>query len=386
MSRFGYKATDRDGNASEGELFADSTRQAIQQLEARGLRVDSISEVDSSRLAWNALTAEEQQAIVAARARTLENVRSWSEPIAAMAQEVESARLAKKLQSVAGKLANASNLEQIASDRQASQLMSLAVQDIHSKDSAIDWLSDLTIELESRRVFWRAVWYPVLLTLLSTVILFFLAIVVIPIFKEMYREFGLRLPPVTTLVIAISDAIYPNYVNTFVTVGLTVSAFIVLIVSLKRSRLLLKYFPSVFTGSSSGLRALGTITCNAAELVANRYPVYAALRQAARGCDHHFYRRVFLDVADELESGKPPLDSSQRQFIPPLLMSQLACGFEDRLLSRRIGKVYIERGRHSSQKVLMIFSHFTILALGLATGFVVIALFSPLLKLVSLLT
>jgi type II secretory pathway component PulF len=383
MSRYQYRAVDGRGNIVDGETTATSTGQAIAQLERQGLQVQSISFIDSSLEHLESLTSEEQNSVVRIRQHAVHNAQLWSAPLLALSQEVKSRWLANFLSKLSRKLRDATSIEQLAGDSETAEVLPFVIKDLDSTSESDSWLMKLTQQLESRRKHVRALLYPIVSIVFLSVILVAGAIWIIPTFRQMFDEFGLTLPAPTKLVFTVSNWIYPHTLRTFVVLAVFIGAVIAIVGLIRRSVWLLQHFPALTSGSRSGLRAMGLISQNAAELVQLQYPLAQALRMAAQGCNHFGYRAIVARLADEVETAGAPHSAQTKCTLPPLLLGTLSSGTADVNALRRIGAIYRDRERDGSRQFAIILSQLTVAAAGLIIGLVIIALFMPLVRLVT---
>jgi type II secretory pathway component PulF len=128
---------------------------------------------------------------------------------------------------------------------------------------------------------------------------------------------------------------------------------------------------------------MGVITQNSAELVQLQYPLAQALRMAAQGSTHLGYRAIVARLADEVETTGGPHSAQTKCTLPPLLLGTLSSGTADVHTLRRIGGIYRDREQNGSRQLAIVLSQLTIAAAGLMIGLVILALFAPLVRMVT---
>ena len=182
MIRFVYSGTHSGGEAVTGQVSAASVEQAVEQLQADGIQVRSIS-VSSDPADHSVATSPDRPvpAELSARsedaiARAVENARQWAEPLAALAQEISQARIAKELNRAAGSLRNCRSLEQLAENPRSASLLSFALQPIQSRTDIENWLERLTANLSGAGFVVKALRYPLILLAICGLFFVFLRV------------------------------------------------------------------------------------------------------------------------------------------------------------------------------------------------------------------
>lgn len=378
MSRYQYRAVDPRGKIVTGETSAVTTSQAIAKLEQQGLQVQSISLIDVSKEHFDSLSPAQQQAIEQLRVQAVRNAQAWSQPMLAFSQEIKSRQLSSALLKLSAKLQQVTHVEQLARDQDTAEIMPFVIKEPVASSATDGWLAKFS-QQNSRRDFL----YPLVSVILLSLILAGIATWIVPVFQQMFNEFSLNLPLPTRLVFAVSHWIYPNALLSLAVLTVVVWLLVLTVRTLRTSRRVIQHFPILTSGDRAGLKAIGVLAQNTAELADMQYPQTQALRLAAEGCNHSGYQAIALRLADEIETAGQPHSSQTRTTMPPLLLDALSTETVNVAALRMIGQMYRDREQYRSRQWIMTLSQLIIVGTGLIVGFVVFALFMPLIKMVT---
>jgi type IV pilus assembly protein PilC len=225
------------------------------------------------------------------------------------------------------------------------------------------------------------------LLLFGGIILMFLVLLVVPVFAKMFSEFGLNLPAPTRLLFWISFQLSQHLLRSLAAVALAFALVVAL------SRLWIRFSLStcvlgIFTaGNSANLTAMAKFTGALAELISIEAPLPEALRIAGRSCDHRHFRVMSERMAGELElPGIKLSDTSVAHNFPATMRHAIGNGRSSPTsvpLLRELSRMYSERARERINWSTSILGPVSLVSLGLVIGFVIIALFMPLVSLVT---
>src|SRR5262245_802195 len=219
MPQFYYQALNANHERVAGHLTAASLAQALAQLESQGLSVQSISSrpISDGAAGENPFadrdaagrTTAEQAALQQHLQQALARGRDVLPALKAYSQELPTGRRRRELDTVlrtiergdaneaARTLATLPGywiplLGAAAASRDPGRVLREFVQE-----------SDRAIQLQGQ--WWLALAYPALLGGLAAFVFAALSIFVIPLFRSMFADFGLNLPPLTLLVLGIAE-------------------------------------------------------------------------------------------------------------------------------------------------------------------------------------
>ncbi len=388
MNRFTYTASTSNGDLVAGEISAETIAHAAHELESQGLTIRAIETIPLERI-----RADEELAEFHRHLDDLLSSKSrWLPALTAMTNELPAGGVKTEMQRLVQRISIEMTTAEFLASRDANSLLPLLAAGLHSDANAHcihDWLDSVSQQIERRVRRRQALIYPLVLLGLAFSVLALFAIFLVPVFKAMFTEFGLTLPAPTTLAIALSDQLIIHYKRTLIALlcsGLGVYAFVYV---WRRYALTNRIFGRLVSGTSANLSAMSAFTSMLAELLSFKAPLPVALRIAGQSCQHRYFEDASLRLATEFSGQLATGYSSAARKMPPLVLHALQCGENSRpniRLLRELSRVYSERLSARLNLVADVFPVLVTFCIGLAVGFIVIALFMPLVSLVTALS
>lgn len=390
MPNYSYEANNNaSGETERGTLAAESLAAALEQLEARGLLVSSISllaeQADPMPIAENAFRARLSE--------TLADRNQWLPALQAMADELPQGTPKRETIRLVKYLHRDLDCDQFLSSPDVATTLPLLTSGIESvgntnKTAARmqDWLSELLRAQESRSRRRKLLIYPVSMILVTCAILMFFAMFLIPVFRQMFEEFGLMLPAPTLLTFWVAEQVTKNLMQTLAIGAIACLGLIALIRLWRKRALTNRLLGKYVAGTSSNLRSMSALTSTLAELLRLGCPLPDALVHAGLASRHLHFQRAASSLANEISTGAqlPHLESTTA--LPPSLVRALWVGADQTPsvpLLRELATMYAERAQSRKEFIADGLPAFGMIALGLLIGFVVISLFMPLVSMVS---
>ena len=244
---------------------------------------------------------------------------------------------------------------------------------------------------EARQSYWIALAYPALLLPLSLLaVLAFLAFFV-PQFKVIFYDFGLALPGMTVFVIKLADALRPP-----VLIGILVA---VLLLPVLWQLLPLLFGRAVWTraiqhlpviGTPARMRGMSEFCSFLGLLVSGGTPLGEALVVTSDVLNDANLKSGARQLAERVETGIPMQEAALSL---PHFSSELSSLFrwEKRGLAfgdmlRQAGRVFAARSQVQTGIVVLFFQPLLLLLIGGFLGFIIIALYLPLVRLLGALS
>jgi len=295
----------------------------------------------------------------------------------------------KKLQRALGEGVDA---ESFLADPQLVCWLSLIVAEHTDEgDSRLTILAEQLKSIDRRsRLNWFAFVYPLILTLILIAVLVLLSLTVIPIFSKMFREFELKLPTPTFMVFKFAHFI-TNQPYQFITAVLL--SLIAAVVCVRLSGRLLQVLElakpiGFFTaGSKSNRAAMARFADTFSAAIRIGMPKEDAMDVAGIASHRFQYRLRASQLARELRNGEDVLQGSRVAHVfPPMLLSAAKVGTNDQPNVRvleQIAALYRSRSSSAQSWLDQGLGPLFVVALGGLVGFIVIALFMPLVSLVT---
>ena len=227
--------------------------------------------------------------------------------------------------------------------------------------------------------------YLVILPPVLLFILTFFMIKLIPAFQKIFNDFGLSLPPITRIIISVSEGA-AMFVSLMILPLSLVSCYLMWVVigTGLRSRWTYRFQPGLRSINNAAVLKLLSV------VVRQKQPMQPALALLAKDHPHKPMRHQLQQALEEMEAGNDWCES--------LLSVKIIGGTDAALLhaAQRLGNLpwALEQAAESitrravlrQEAITRILVPLLILLIGISVGFMVIALFVPLVKLVESLT
>ncbi|QDT00794.1 type II secretion system F family protein [Adhaeretor mobilis] len=417
MPEFIYEALNTEGpneggSVERGQITADSAADAAAQLEAQGRQVTSLEKIvvesTAIELAASAPSLEvplvnklsqEQQPLVQRVSQVLEQREQLVPALAAFAEELPPGSSRRKLSRLVARLESGATAEEICDPKDPDTPWLLLLGQGGNAQQSLGSVLDLSAmfgealrENKNSSQWIRALLYPALVCLGALLVLIFMSVSIVPVFDSMYNDFEIQLPTITRLLVAISRFTLDHPVA----FSLTILALSLGIHSVFRA--VRKGGPpgrlgnALTMGSSLQVASMGRLSRLVAESLNAGLTLPAALRLASNGVELITTRRTAWKLAEEVEQAQRMRqelnfqESVAARRLPTSLVHALQpskhSGPSIRLL-RQLAKLYSTRVRDRQSWSSGYLAHFAVIAVGLVVGFVVIALFMPLVSLIN---
>ncbi|MCA9026850.1 MAG: type II secretion system F family protein [Planctomycetaceae bacterium] len=230
--------------------------------------------------------------------------------------------------------------------------------------------------------------YPVAVITVATCIVGFIMYWIIPKFKEIFHDFGVELPGMTIMLINMSDWVVNYfYLIPAFPVGLWLfikivkknktGAYIVDRISMKIPILGLIISKSTVARTC---RTLGT-------LISSGVPILEALSIARDTAGNEVFRKAFDHIHQSIREGESmAVPLKETRIVDDLVVNMVDVGEETGALDNMLYKVadmYDEEVSVLVESLINMLEPLMVVVLGLIVGFIVIALFLPLVKLLN---
>jgi type IV pilus assembly protein PilC len=233
-----------------------------------------------------------------------------------------------------------------------------------------------------------ALFYPIAVLIVAIGIMVLLMVFVIPRFKEVFSGMGFKLPWFTTFVMDISDIIRYNFVRTTIGVAVVVVMFL-LFIKTKFGRHLWDKFQlnvPVF-GPVISKVAISRFTRTLGTLVSSGVPILQALTIVRETAGNVIVADAVNKVHESVKEGETitaPLEGSG--VFPPMVVSMVDVGEQTGALPEmlmRIADDYDEQVDNAVSAMTSLLEPIMIVFLAVIVGSIVIAMFLPLIAMIS---
>jgi type IV pilus assembly protein PilC len=401
MAAYAYSAITADGLLADGEINAPSVDAAREQLRLRGLLAERLEELQASGVtgsstAFKKIKPKSLQIFSRQFATMIEAGLSVVAALVILEQQTDDKFLAEVVHDLRGDVEGGLLLSQ-AMDRHPKVFSRLFVSMIEAGEAAgiLDQVLDrvaFQIERETKiksRVK-GAMMYPTMVLSFATLVLIGMLMFLVPVFTGIFKDLGGQLPTLTQYVVTASDFLKHDW---FVVFPLMIGGFFgfkkwkrtengkrkwdafTLKIPMKIGDVVLKVAMARFSRTLSTLIAAGVDIIKALEItgqVAGNAVIEDALRT----------------VRERVHEGVPiaqPL--VENPAFPPMVAQMVKVGEETGELDKMLGKIadfYEEEVDASIQTLTSIIEPIMMIGVGLMVGVIIISMYLPMFKMLTL--
>lgn len=238
-------------------------------------------------------------------------------------------------------------------------------------------------KIKQRRKITSALTYPCVVLTSSLGAVFFMLKFVVPMFGDVFKRFGGKLPWITEKIIGVSNAMENNFWRVMI--------FIILIISFILFTRKTEKFREIFSKIVLRTPLIGNLVqkiylarfCNSMRLLINaKLPLLRAIALIRQMIMYYPIESSLQKVEDDIMNGKS-LHESLRQFkVYPSKMIQLVkVGEETNQLDYFFGKIseqYIEEVEYKTSTLSSMMEPLIIIFLGLIVGVILVSMYLPL--------
>ncbi len=232
--------------------------------------------------------------------------------------------------------------------------------------------------------------YPAAVMTFAVLILTFIMIFIVPKFETIFREIGIELPGMTVVLIEASRFM-ASPIGIAVLIGTFLSCGLALLVRrhtrwgaalVDRATLRLPVVGNVIRKLS-----IARFTRTLSTLMTSGVGFLEALEIVRAATPNHVVRKALVEVRAAVKEGEPMSSPLQRcRVFDALVVNMVQVGEETGELDRMLAKIadtYEEESDAAIAAMLSLMEPVLVVFMGLAVGFIVIALFLPLLKILN---
>jgi type IV pilus assembly protein PilC len=248
----------------------------------------------------------------------------------------------------------------------------------------------LQLESSRRRTHWFALAYPIFLLLVSIIIFIFVASFVVPVFEKIFVDFELRLPLPTSVLFAISSFVTLNPVAF---VAYVIAGFVLLFIAIRLSAIVIEWsqlsrlLGTLSAGNAANLVAMARFAGTLAEMLRIGASLPEALMVAGTASQRLHFRVRSEQLAVEIQSSPTwRFNSLVSHNFPPTILHALTAGANGDpsiVLLRQLAVLYGDRSEYRIGVSSDLITPVAILIVGALIGSIIIALFLPLVSLVT---
>lgn len=230
-----------------------------------------------------------------------------------------------------------------------------------------------------------AMTYPIVTLLVALLVLAVILIFVIPVFEEMFADFGGELPAATKFVVAMSDMVKSKAVYILIAIIIGVIAFKKFYSTEKGVRVmddLVLRFP-VF-GDLLRKVAVAKFTRTMGTMLASGVAILEALDIVAKTAGNKTIEKAIYDVRSGIAEGRTMADPlAESNVFPPMVCQMISVGESTGALDAMLEKIadfYDEEVDQAVENLTSLIEPFMLVFLGVTIGGLVVAMYLPIFK------
>jgi type IV pilus assembly protein PilC len=401
MAEFAYDAINAQGLLTSGVISAPDVSSAREQLQARGLLPSSLNErAAAGEDSFGSMFKKVKPKSLQVFARQLATMIEAGVSVVAALVTLEEQTDDKYLQEVVGEVRADVESGMILSRALArhpkvfSRLfvaMVAAGESSGTLDVVLDRVAtQIEKETKLKRRVKSAMVYPTVVLSFATLVLIFMLMFIVPVFQKVFDELNGQLPTPTRIIIAMSHALRGYWFIIFPLVGLTIWF-------LKR----LKNTPEgtrrwdqfklrvpMKIGDVVQKVALARISRTLATLVAAGVDIISALDIAAGTSGNWVLESALQRTSERVHEGMPiSVPLSEDPIFPPMVSQMVKIGEETGELDKMLGKIadfYEDEVDASIASLTSIIEPLLMIGVGAMVGTIVISMYLPMFKLLTL--
>jgi len=396
MATFEYDALTSSGRLMKGTIEAGSHEQASEMLVDMQLTVNEISKakekMPKSAIGRNEFLLFNQQLASITKAGI-----PLEKGLRELAKDVGSRSMRKLITEIADELEAGVGIEEAVEKRKKrfpalyGLILKAGVQTGRLSEMLTSLNRHLEIGVRTKRIIFESLCYPAVVLALIAVIITGLFVMVIPTFGEVLTDMAngeASLPSLTRLFLTMSENVWQFWsVVLLIVCGLVVTSLI-----LSNSPEGRRFKESLFLktpilGKLSHAGTLARIAEAMGMLVGAGCDMPTCLRLSAGACGSEKAKLECETLAGQIEQGEGIMEAGQFcRMIPRLFLYSIQLGaqrneLQDNLYS--LGRMYNERTQYMQARLQAILLPTMIILLGVIVGMIVLAMFLPMIRIVS---
>jgi general secretion pathway protein F len=396
MPIFRYKGYRQDGRESTGTITADSLKSARDRLKSDGVLATAI-EADEDRpgasFSWRRRVGLPELALLTRRLATLLGASMpLFEAVSTLMAQERPGELRSLLARVKERLAEGRSLAAALAEEtplfsESYISMVAAGEASGALDSVLEKLADFLEEQEAlRSKVATALAYPLLMAFVGSGVMLFLLAFVIPKITVVFADNKAALPLITLVLLKLSAFIRQGWWLLLAILVATVALYRRL---LQRDRFRLRrdawLLQLPFYGELLQKLLLARFAKILGLLLASGVPVIRAMEITTEAVVNRAYKSILGEVrAGLIEGGRLSDELARSPLFPPLLIHMIGIGEQSGSLESMLGKAGNAFEREfdtATTRFMALLEPLLVLGMGLAVGFVVVAVLLPIFQL-----
>ena len=404
MPRFRYQATDdNDQPLKEGTIEAENRFVAVARLLQDGMHVTELEELDENEEGVgevlepeNVWIVEDRRiAVVDGMAEVVRGGLPLAAGLRALASELPSRRVRRALETISSRLEQGVSIDEAVAGqidivpRHLKVLLRAGVNTGRLGELLEHYLHFARTSLDTRRRSILALFYPLLLILVTMMVFGTLVAFVVPPFEKIFRDFGMQIPELTLGVLWLARALGGWRLAILPVLLLVLVLAWILIGRLAGplQRKWLYYVPAM--GRMVRLSAVSRFCHLLAIGLDHRVPLPEALRLAGSGTGDAYISQTTSRMATDVATGHSLSQAASTHRMVPEITHVFEWEGRDDAFSevlRATGDICAAQARVQSGLIRVLVEPMAVLGVALIVGLIAIALLMPMVKLLNALS
>jgi type IV pilus assembly protein PilC len=394
---FDYKVRDQSGNLIEGTLAGDSLPVVVGRLREMGYLPVSVTPAGGAGLRTeivipgitDRIRAKEVAMFTRQFATMVDSGLSISRSLAVLANQVENKFLAQKLRAIRDDVEAGSSLS-AAMAKYPKVFDNLYVSMVQagevggSIDVVLKGTADqLEKSVELSRKIRGAMTYPIVVVSVIGTILLAMMMIIVPIFKKLFKTLGGKLPYPTRVLITISDTLVSWRAGIVVAVIIAAVLLFRYWIKTESGRLkwdAFKMKPPIF-GALTHKAVLARFASTLSSLLASGVPIMESLDIVTQAVGNAVMANAVQSIKAAVREGKPFAEPMRRfDIFPPLIIQMVEVGEQTGALDDMLQKAadyYLGEVSQTVDNLTSILEPLLVVTMGVVVGAVIISLYLP---------
>ena len=398
MMTFSYQARDGSGNIVNGIQEAINEDNAVTSLMSRGLMVLSLTQkAAATRKKNKAWKVKETDLVLFTRqlATMIEAGISLVQALTALYEQCDPKRqrnLRHVVSDVTSRVQGGETFnESIARHPLVFSRLYVSMVKAGEHGGLLSEILDrlagfLEASARLRKKVKSAMTYPVIVICIAFLITTFLIVRVVPVFGEIFKDFGAKLPAPTQFLIDLSDFIRAKWYFMVIGIGGTIFGVRAFLRSEKGSRLSDKWKLKLpIFGPLIHKICMSRFARTFAQLIRSGVPILEVLDIVGGSAGNHVVEESLKGVSSDVEKGDNlSVALSKKTIFPPMLLRMVAAGESTGRIDTMLEKMadfWDEEVEAMLDAMTSLIEPLLIVFLGVIVGGIVIAMFLPIFKL-----
>ncbi|MCM8831589.1 MAG: type II secretion system F family protein [Candidatus Omnitrophica bacterium] len=398
MALFLYVVKNREGKVIKGILEAESKEKLIEHFHKEGCVIFSIKETKSKAKLKTKGKIKADELVVFSRQFTtlIESGIPIVDCLLILKEQIQNLYFKDVMEAILKDVKEGLSLSSALSKHPKvfPEIYVSMVEAAEASGSLAEILDRLAIYLEKslalRKKITSAMYYPVIVVLLASVITSFLVFKIIPTFKGIYESLGGKLPFITQMLINFSDFLRQNIFIIFFVFFLIVIGFQKYISTPKGKKNYHKFLLRLpVFGDLIKKIAIAKFARTFSTLIKSGVPIIKCLEIVGKTSGNKILEEAVFQAKKFIQEGQPisiPLEKTG--IFPPMVTRMIAIGEKTGRLEEMLSKIaqfYEEQTDATVSGLSSLIEPIIILFLGIVVGGIVVALFLPIIKVTELL-